>query len=168
VGTSAGLSTERYVMESFKGAGARRWSNAENARYYDQYCLIYKHLAARFQFFLCPPCLSCQQGNKGLNRLLAKSLFTGSKPFFSRLVGIRQDFLAKNVLMTAQMDLCLGNSPQLLNGKANILSNFSKRSLLQIRPLLKPSSITIPLGFIVSKLPIFSCPNLKERLTCYL
>ena len=52
--------------------------------------------------------------------------------------------------------------------KGDIFSNFSKRSLLQIRPLLKPSSITIPLGFIASKLPIFSCPNLKKRLTCYL
>ena len=45
-----------------------------------------------------------------LYRLLPEPLFTWSKTFFSRLVGIRQDFLVKDVLMTAQRDFRFGNS----------------------------------------------------------
>jgi hypothetical protein len=54
-----------------------------------------------------------------LNRLLLKSLFTGSKTFFPDLSGFAPAYaagLVKNGLMTAQKDFRLGNSLQRAHG----------------------------------------------------
>jgi len=56
-----------------------------------------------------------------IDRLLPKTLFALSKTFFDKSkacsrrlsadLPLRQDLLAKNVLMTAQRNFCLGNNP---------------------------------------------------------
>jgi len=74
--------------------------------------------------------------NKGLNRLLPKSLFAWSKTFSDKSkacsspapAGFAKTYSQKNVLMTAQRNFCLGNSPSTFDKNLNrqvFFDNFS-------------------------------------------